>query len=82
MGWAAVPALPFAPMVAIQAARWVLASDRNWIPPTLNWEVPEPACDLDVVPQPGREAKLDYVLSNSFGFGGINACVVLGRVRV
>jgi len=36
--------------------------------------------DLDVVPNHGREAKLDYVMSNSFGFGGINACVVLGRV--
>ncbi len=66
---------------AIEAALCALAIDRSWIPPTLNWENPDPACDLDVVPQHGREAKLDYVLSNSFGFGGINACVVLGRVR-
>ncbi len=66
---------------AIEAALCALAIDRSWIPPTLNWENPDPACDLDVVPQHGREAKLDYVLSNSFGFGGINACIVLGRVR-
>ncbi len=66
---------------AIEAAICALAIDRDWVPPTLNWENPDPACDLDVVPQHGREAKLDYVLSNSFGFGGINACIVLGRVR-
>ena len=65
---------------AIEAALCALAIDRGWIPPTLNWENPDPACDLDVVPQHGREAKLDYILSNSFGFGGINACIVLGRV--
>ena len=56
-------------------------SIASWIPPTLNCENPDPACDLDVVPHHGREAKLDYVLNNSFGFGGINSCVVLGRVR-
>jgi 3-oxoacyl-[acyl-carrier-protein] synthase II len=65
---------------AIEAALCALAIERGWIPPTLNWENPDPACDLDVVPQHGRKAKLDYVLSNSFGFGGINACIVLGRV--
>ena len=64
---------------AIEAALCALAIDRGWIPPTLNWENPDPACDLDVVPSEGREAKVDYVLSNSFGFGGINACIVLGR---
>ena len=57
-----------------------LALDRGWIPPTLNWENPDPACDLDVVPQHGRDCEIDHVLSNSFGFGGINACIVLGRV--
>ncbi|HET7511731.1 MAG TPA: beta-ketoacyl-[acyl-carrier-protein] synthase family protein [Chthoniobacterales bacterium] len=65
---------------AIEATLCALAIERNWIPPTLNWENPDPACDLDVVPQHGRERKVDYVLSNSFGFGGINACIVLGRV--
>ncbi|MFL6528641.1 MAG: beta-ketoacyl-ACP synthase II [Chthoniobacterales bacterium] len=63
---------------AIEAALCALAMEHGWIPPTLNREHPDPACDLDVVPQLGRPAHLQYVLSNSFGFGGINACVVLG----
>src|SRR2546426_1070851 len=66
---------------AIEAAICALALDRQWIPPTINYQNPDPACDLDVVPNHGHEAKLDYIMSNSFGFGGINACVVLGRVR-
>ena len=65
---------------AIEAAACALTIDRGWVPPTLNWENPDPACDLDVVPQHGRELRVDHVLSNSFGFGGINACIVLGRV--
>jgi 3-oxoacyl-[acyl-carrier-protein] synthase II len=65
---------------AIEAAICALAIDRNWVPPTLNRENPDPACDLDVIPNHGREAELNYVLSNSFGFGGINSCVILGRV--
>lgn len=65
---------------AIEAALCALTVDRGWVPPTLNWENPDPACDLDVVPQHGRELKVDHILSNSFGFGGINACIVLGRV--
>ncbi len=65
---------------AIEAALCALTIERGWIPPTLNWENFDPACDLDVVPQHGRVARVDHVLSNSFGFGGINACIVLGRV--
>src|SRR5256714_9250299 len=66
---------------AIEAALCALAIDRGWIPPTLNRENPDPACDLDVIPHHGRNAVVDHVLSNSFGFGGINACIVLGRAR-
>src|SRR5438093_6245214 len=66
---------------AIEAALCALALDRQWIPPTINYQNPDPACDLDVVPNHGRKAQLNYVMSNSFGFGGINACVILGRVR-
>jgi 3-oxoacyl-[acyl-carrier-protein] synthase II len=66
---------------AIEAALCALAVDRRWIPPTINYQNPDPACDLDVVPNHGRAAELNYVMSNSFGFGGINACVVLGRIR-
>jgi 3-oxoacyl-[acyl-carrier-protein] synthase II len=66
---------------AIEAALCALSLDRHWIAPTINYQNPDPACDLDVVPNHGRAAALNYVMSNSFGFGGINASVVLGRVR-
>jgi 3-oxoacyl-[acyl-carrier-protein] synthase II len=65
---------------AIEAAICALAIEQGWIPPTLNRNDPDPVCDLDVVPNHGRAAELNYVLSNSFGFGGINSCVILGRV--
>ncbi len=66
---------------AIEAALCALALDRQWIPPTINYQNPDPACDLDFVPNHGRKAQLNYIMSNSFGFGGINACVVLGKVH-
>jgi len=66
---------------AIEAALCALALDQQWVPPTINYQNPDPACDLDVVPNHGRKAQLNYIMSNSFGFGGINACVILGRVR-
>ena len=66
---------------AMEAAICTLALEKQWVPPTLSYANPDPACDIDVVPNHGREANLDYVMSNSFGFGGINACVVLGRVK-
>src|SRR5207237_1422255 len=65
---------------AIEAALCALALDRQWVPPTINYANHDPLCDLDVVPNHGREAELKYVMSNSFGFGGINACVVLGKI--
>jgi 3-oxoacyl-[acyl-carrier-protein] synthase II len=67
---------------AMEAALCALAIDRSWVPPTLNRENPDPACDLDVIPHHGREANLNYVMSNSFGFGGINSCVILGRMSL
>jgi 3-oxoacyl-[acyl-carrier-protein] synthase II len=78
-GTKAFTAHPLGATGAIEAAICALAMDQHWIPPTLNRTAPDPACDLDVVPNQGREADLQYVLSNSFGFGGINACLVLGR---
>jgi 3-oxoacyl-[acyl-carrier-protein] synthase II len=66
---------------AIEAALCALALDQQWIPPTINYHNPDPTCDLDIVPNHGRAAELNYVMSNSFGFGGINACVVLGRIH-
>jgi 3-oxoacyl-[acyl-carrier-protein] synthase II len=79
-GTKAYTAHPLGATGAIEAAICALAIDRKWVPPTLNRHEPDPACDLDVIPNHGRDADLNYVLSNSFGFGGINSCVVLGRV--
>ena len=64
---------------AIEAAICALAMERDWLPPTVNLEAPDPACDLDHVPAAGRDAQPEYILSNSFGFGGINAALVLRR---
>ncbi|HKR52971.1 MAG TPA: beta-ketoacyl-[acyl-carrier-protein] synthase family protein [Chthoniobacterales bacterium] len=66
---------------AIEATICTLALEHQYIPPTLHRENPDEACDLDVVPDHGRATKLNYVMSNSFGFGGINACVILGKLR-
>ncbi len=65
---------------AIEALLCALAIDQSWIPPTINHANPDPVCDLDVVPNNGRAAELQHVMSNSFGFGGINASVILGRL--
>lgn len=64
---------------AIEAAICCLAMENNWIPPTINYENPDPECDLDYVPNVGRPKTLNTVLSNSFGFGGINAALVFTR---
>jgi 3-oxoacyl-[acyl-carrier-protein] synthase II len=64
---------------AIEAAICALAIERRWLPPTLNLERPDPACDLDCLPGDGRDAEPAVVVSNSFGFGGINASLVLRR---
>src|SRR5450432_188978 len=79
-GTKAYTAHPLGATGAMEAAICALAIEHNWLPPTLNRQNPDPACDLDVVPNEGRPAELNYALSNSFGFGGINACVILGRV--
>jgi 3-oxoacyl-[acyl-carrier-protein] synthase II len=66
---------------AIETAISALAITNEWLPPTLNLEVPDDACDLDYIPCVGRRAHVDVVLTNSFGFGGINAALVLKRVE-
>jgi 3-oxoacyl-[acyl-carrier-protein] synthase II len=66
---------------AIEAAVCSLVMEKGWIPPTLNFEAGDAACDLDYVRAGGRETKPRVVLSNSFGFGGINACIVLSSPK-
>ena len=66
---------------AMEAAICALSLERGWLPPTLNLENPDDGCDLDYIPNVGREASTEYVLSNSFGFGGINAALVLKRAE-
>jgi 3-oxoacyl-[acyl-carrier-protein] synthase II len=66
---------------AIEAALCLLALRHDYLPPTLNLEQPDAECDLDYIPRVGREARVDYILSNSFGFGGINATLAFGRVN-
>jgi 3-oxoacyl-[acyl-carrier-protein] synthase II len=64
---------------AMETAICAMALEREWLPPTLNLEDPDDGCDLDYIPGVGREARVDYILNNSFGFGGINAALVLKR---
>ena len=62
---------------AVEAIFTTLAVSRNVVPPTINYESPDPECDLDYVPNEAREADVRVAVSNSFGFGGHNACIVL-----
>jgi 3-oxoacyl-[acyl-carrier-protein] synthase II len=63
----------------IESVFSVLALQHNVLPPTINYVNPDPECDLDYVPNEPREARVDYVLSNSFGFGGTNAALLFKR---
>ncbi len=65
---------------AIEAMMCVLAIHHGVLPPTINYEHPDPACDLDYVPNTAREARIDVALSNAMGLGGHNGCVLVGRV--
>jgi len=64
---------------AIEASVCALSLERQLLHPTINYETPDPACDLDYVPNHSRAARLEVTLSNSFGLGGQNACLVLRR---
>jgi 3-oxoacyl-[acyl-carrier-protein] synthase II len=66
---------------ALEAQMAALAVHHGILPPTINYEHPDPACDLDYVPNEAREAKVDVALSNAMGLGGHNACVLIGRVE-
>ncbi|HVF40485.1 MAG TPA: beta-ketoacyl-ACP synthase II [Gemmatimonadaceae bacterium] len=66
---------------AIETAICALAIHNEWLPPTVNLTVPDEACDLNFLPGGGQNARVEHVLTNSFGFGGINASLVLRRVN-
>ncbi|MFL5930189.1 MAG: beta-ketoacyl-ACP synthase II [Gaiellaceae bacterium] len=66
---------------AIEAMMCVLAVHHGVLPPTINYEHPDPDCDLDYVPNEAREAEVDVALSNAMGLGGHNGCVLVGRVE-
>jgi len=65
---------------AVEAIFSILAIRDGIVPPTLNLDNPSPGCDIDLVPHHAKERRVDYVLSNSFGFGGTNASLVFSRV--
>jgi 3-oxoacyl-[acyl-carrier-protein] synthase II len=65
---------------AVEAGLTVLAMNREVLPPTINLDAPDPACDLDYVPGTARPARVDVAMSNSFGFGGANVSLVFRRV--
>ena len=65
---------------SIELILTALALYNNIVPPTINLENPDPECDLDYTPNKPRGRKIDYAMSNSFGFGGHNAVLVIGRV--
>ncbi len=64
---------------AVEAIFTALALQEGFVPPTIGYQVPDPACDLDIVPNEGRAAALKLALSNSLGFGGHNAALVLKK---
>jgi 3-oxoacyl-[acyl-carrier-protein] synthase II len=63
----------------LESAIAALAMKHNIMPPTINYENPDPECDLDYVPNTAREKELRHVLSNSFGFGGTNATLIFSK---
>jgi nodulation protein E len=63
----------------IEAVASIKAMNENWVPPTIGLDEPDPECDLDYVPNVGREMKVRYAMSNSFAFGGLNAVLIFGR---
>ena len=64
---------------AIEAIACILAVRDGVVPPTINYEEPDPECDLDYIPNESRKVDVRYALSNNFGFGGHNACLVIKR---
>ena len=66
---------------ALEAVICVKALQEDMLPPTINYETPDPLCDLDYIPNTARSANVQHVMSNSFGFGGHNAAIILSRFK-
>ena len=62
----------------LEAIFAIKAINDGQLPPTINYETPDPECDLDYVPNTARPKAIQRAMSNSFGFGGHNACIILG----
>jgi 3-oxoacyl-(acyl-carrier-protein) synthase len=65
---------------ALESLFCIKAMQENVLPPTINYTNPDPECDLDYVPNTKRAAEVSYAMTNSFGFGGHNACLIYGSV--
>lgn len=66
---------------ALEAVASIIAIERSFVPPTINYEIPDPECDLNYTPNKARSKEINYALSNSFGFGGHNATLLFKKVR-
>ena len=66
---------------AIEAVATVMALRESFLPPTIHYQCPDPECDLDIVPNQGRERQMEYAMSNSLGFGGHNASLIFRKME-
>ena len=64
---------------AIEAIACVKSVEDDFVPPTINYKVPDEECDLDIVPNEGRKTKVEYAMSNSLGFGGHNSSIIFKK---
>ena len=65
----------------IEAIVCAMAVNEDFVPATINYQTPDPECDLDIVPNEGRNAKVEYAMSNSLGFGGHNSSIVMKKYK-
>ena len=64
-----------------EAVATVMALREAFLPPTIHYQCPDPECDLDIVPNQGRERQMEYAMSNSLGFGGHNASLIFRKME-